>query len=168
MWTKETAGAYLAGMIDADGTVSLLPRRDVSITNTNRDIIHAVTTCLDIIGVTYSIYEIPMSDEKRSDIIRVYIGGQINLRILHDSVPLQCPDKYDRLNKIVHSYRLPLISQKGLADLYYVQKLSQRQIANQLGCYLGTVQLLMKKYGLQPRSREEAQKLRRSKLIHDS
>lgn len=164
MWTKKTAGAYLAGVIDADGTVSLVPNRNVVITNTDWDIIRAASACLEVLNIDHSIYERPRSNERHSNFMRIYIGGRGDLQKLYDNVPLHCSKKHRRLENILNTYVYEPISQEILVDLYYEKEMSQRHIAKLLGRSLRTIQNWMKKYNLMPRSRDEAIALYHSRV----
>lgn len=57
------------------------------------------------------------------------------------------------------SKKAPRLIKEKVEELYYKQKKSLRDIAKEYGCTKQWIQLLMQKYGLERRNRQEAQKV---------
>lgn len=141
-WNYDQAIGYLAAMIDGEGWIGDLKgvhNRAIRIANTEEDIISAVTSCLDYLGITYII----IRDKKPArpnwaKRITVDITRRSNLSYILGHVPFRSLRKRERLERLVSSYRQPLDPDE-VRRLYVDEGLTEQQVANRLGASLKRV-----------------------------
>jgi len=171
LWSKKEAQAYLAAMIDGEGTVSdayvtsqrtghlvRSSARSVRIANTDRTLLVVCGECCELLGIKFRIRErkktrtIPKHWKKAWDPI---ISDRESFRRMCAVVPLQSEDKRERLRVLAASYtdsKRP--SYRRLRDLYCNRCLSLSAVSDILGVSATTVQ-----YGIPRRSNSVAAQL---------
>jgi hypothetical protein len=87
-WTREAAAAYLAGMIDGEGSVTLA---EVVIYNTEDDLIAACERCCQVLGIEYRLHRYERPTGKPIYYLRIRRLG--SLRIVAAEVPIQSARK---------------------------------------------------------------------------
>lgn len=98
---KKTAAAYLAALIDGEGHVS---RRNVSITNTDDDILAAAQACLDKLGIgPHYLYNMGIRDTGNFEVKRIVLHQMQAIERLQRYVPLQCAYKVAALKRLLGS-----------------------------------------------------------------
>jgi DNA-binding transcriptional regulator YiaG len=137
-------GSYLAGMIDADGTVNYQPNggsRRVGITNTNTDIIAVCEEMLTELGIEFNTHSWQPGEAGWSKRYDIHISGRKNLQMVYDLIPLQHPKKKALLETCLSTYveRFVVPSTEELTDLYITQDLSVSEIARRYGVSRRTV-----------------------------
>jgi hypothetical protein len=167
-FTPVEAAAYLAGLIDGEGTVTVPGKthrlRRVSIANTDTAILSAAEQCCEILGIACKRYERKNRPQNWSPAWDVVIYGRMNLDILCTLVPLQAPKKWTKLKALYESYRIyrrhrsewPITEIK---QLYYEENWSFEMLAKKYEVSLGTVHRWFEQSGLQARSNSEGSKL---------
>lgn len=101
--------SYLAAMIDGEGCVSVVRRRDkvvnrmISIVNTEESIITACADACDALGIAWGISERDRSDGRKHQWV-LYICGRENLLLVKAKVPLRSNLKIARLDDALESY----------------------------------------------------------------
>lgn len=146
---KQTAGFYLAALIDGEGTITRCGRksRAVRITNTDLNIISAGTACLAKLGISYKIYKRKSTKGKQA--FDIVVHGEDNFRRVLASVPIQSQEKRKRLNELIGSYvdrhQIP-----NLRRLY--ENNSVAEIAGKTGKPPSVVYYLLKKQNIQRRT----------------
>jgi hypothetical protein len=98
--TRDEARYYLAALIDGEGSVRHPPRREVTIGNTNPEIIERLYECCYTLGLFPTVTH-TQRVPPRKDIIYVSIGGAHNFRLLQE-LALPLADSTKR-RKIVES-----------------------------------------------------------------
>lgn len=154
------AAAYLAGMIDGEGTVSRIGEgRRVRIGSTTPELIEACIEACDVLGIATIRHKDAVSASKRGRIPYhlLSITGRTNLERLQQTVPLRHPEKRARLDAIVTTYvqGFPLTEEELLA-LYHEQSLSPTQIGRLIGRDAKTVWCHLRQTGKPMRSGSEA------------
>lgn len=97
--TKAEARYYLAALIDGEGSVRLPPRREVTVGNTNQEIIDRLYECCSKLGLfptlTYSRRKPPARD-----MMYVSIGGVHNFLLMQKlDLPLADSEKKRRISE---------------------------------------------------------------------
>lgn len=153
----ETA-AWIAGMIDGEGHISMRRRRTIDrvvrIANTDLELISAVVDGLTDIGITSTVLEMKRTtdDPNRRTCWEVNIYGRQNFRLLYDLVPIQSSRKLDALREIVNSYVFPLRPTEGvLRELYEEREMTIKEVAQELSLPPGTVYNWIVKRGIERR-----------------
>ena len=77
---RSWATGFLAGIFDAEGHFGQTVLR---ISNTDLEIIDWIVQCMDVLGFTYVIEQLPFSDRKPMNIVRLKGGLPEQLRFLH-------------------------------------------------------------------------------------
>ena len=105
--TRKEAAAYLAAMVDGEGTVSVAkgprPYRAVRITNTDPDLIEATCECCRRLDITYNVQTKNEADAKRSKCWVVTITNRASIEKVA-KLPLRASSKRWRLGKLISSY----------------------------------------------------------------
>lgn len=143
-------GSYLAGMIDADGTVNYQPNggsRRVGITNTNTDIIAICEEMLTELGIEFSTHSWQPKETGWSKRYDIHISGRKNLQMVYDLIPLQHPKKKALLELCLSTYvkRLVVPGREELTDLYLNQNLSMSEIARHYNVHRSTIRGWLRK-----------------------
>jgi DNA repair photolyase len=81
---REWAAGYLAGIFDAEGSLSQTVFR---IPNTDPEIIGWITRCLKVFGFTFVVEHLPYEDRKPMDVVRLTGGLKEQLRFFHTVRP---------------------------------------------------------------------------------
>jgi hypothetical protein len=152
------AKGYLAGMIDGEGWVGATnptkpsANRAVRISNTDPDLIEALKEVCDLLGITYSIQNIPPRNPKWSQGWSMNISGRDNMQVI-STLPLRAARKRARLDRALASFRVPLDPEElqRLRD----EGLGRPEIARQLGVGIKKVRIAMERHGIQPLTYEE-------------
>jgi DNA repair photolyase len=82
--TREWSAGYLAGIFDAEGSLSQTVFR---IPNTDPEIIGWITRCLRAFGFTFVVEHLPYKDRKPIDVVRMTGGLKEQLRFFHTVHP---------------------------------------------------------------------------------
>src|SRR6266853_3807830 len=110
MFTFEQASAYLAAMIDGEGTVSEpVPgkyNREISIGNTDEDIIAAIKEAFDVLDIGYRVY-LRQPPGNRKPLWNVIVHGRPNMKRIRDNIPIRAMVKLGRLDRVIASYSSP-------------------------------------------------------------
>lgn len=141
--TRDGARYYLAGIIDGEGHVCLRKRgrtretwdRRVEITTTDRGILQATLTALELVGVTS-----PRVYDRQGTNLRAYsicIYGRENYAVLA-TLPLKSA-KLERLQLLAESY-LPRRIARDRAEALVVEHGSERAAARASGIARTTLQ----------------------------
>jgi hypothetical protein len=178
LWSEQTAAAYLAAMIDGEGTVTNAPGRRarqtrmVSISNTDPAIITATTACCDVLRLTYlvrteNVDRYPYAGRRRP-IMHVRIHGRTNFQRLLDTVPIQAPEKRRRLEVIVASYIThAIIDPAEVRRLYNDERHTIPQVAQLLGVGIGPIRRIMREQGMRSRSHESCARAWSTRRSHN-
>ena len=174
--SSAVAAAYLAAMIDGEGTVARFngdrgrDARFVAISNTDHALIAAIEECCNTLGITYTVNdESPAGARSRkynhwTPIRQVRIYGQRNFRLLLAVVPIQAPGKQARLRRLVDSYVIPQpVDLVVLHRLYYDEMQSLARISPVLGIGVKTLRRTMREQGLALRQTERSLKAWRTR-----
>ncbi len=162
--THEAAVAYLAGIIDGEGTVSRpgAKSRAVIVGNTDPAIITATTRCLDTLQIAYKLNEVKGPKRDAQPHLKkcwtVTVGTREGLQLLLDYVPLQAPDKLARLQHAVAAYRPDPPTAEELSFLYEQEKLSSYALAARFGVTPPTIRAWLRLRGIDVRDKASAQK----------
>lgn len=98
------AGAYLAAIIDGEGSVAFYhSTRQVTVTNTDLEIIYAVCHACDLLGITYKVRKDIRYKEGTKDSFTVFIFSLENFKTLSERVPLRSVKRH-RLNQMIDAY----------------------------------------------------------------
>jgi G:T-mismatch repair DNA endonuclease (very short patch repair protein) len=164
LWSQETAAAYLAAMIDGEGTVTnsqgkrARQTRMVSISNTDPAIIVAITACCDVLGLTYRLRtdlpgRWPSKKPQWTAITHVAIHGRANFQRLLDIVPIQAPEKRRRLEVIAASYvDRVVVDPVDVRRLYECDGHTMQEVGALLGVGTKVIARLMREQGMRSRS----------------
>ncbi len=154
--TPKQAAAYLAGMIDGEGSITMVRKqvRTVVIVNTDIDLIDACAECYDTLGISYHRYQRRYSGQnpKWADkhILQVY--GQGNIERIYELVPIRSKAKRATLEAMMGSWRKPQPTKEELERLYVGQGWSYKQLMEHFNIRsAATVSRLMRSYGIEPR-----------------
>lgn len=152
----EAAAHYLAALIDGEGCVrfgqtTLSRHRYVVITNTERALIDAAEAALEALGIGYTT-RFREDRAERENVLGnrplwdVTVSRRDELERLHELVPLRHPEKAAKLKAIVESY----MPRRDIAKIraLYLDGLSMRQIAEQVGWPASTVQYHVSQMGI--------------------
>jgi DNA repair photolyase len=82
--TREWSAGYLAGIFDAEGSLS---RHVFRIPNTDPEIIGWITRCMKAFGFTFVVEHLPYTDRKAMDVVRLTGGLKEQLRFFHTVHP---------------------------------------------------------------------------------
>ncbi len=82
--TRDWSAGYLAGIFDAEGSLSQTVFR---IPNTDPEIIGWIAACLKVFGFTFVIEHLPFEDRKSMDVVRLTGGLKEQLRFFHTVRP---------------------------------------------------------------------------------
>lgn len=154
-WTETACAWYLAAIIDGEGWVRKPDPKfghgQLTVANTDMDVIEATIRCLDSLGIKYARYHYAYPPESRRQPVDVLsITGRSNLRIVYERVPIQTRRKRERLAGLLvlpPPPREPL-DPVALRRLYYDQRLTVREVAQQLGVGYKRVQYAMTAHGM--------------------
>jgi intein-encoded DNA endonuclease-like protein len=109
--TEEVAAAYLAGMIDGEGTVYINSKvgkdchRIVVITNTDVSLLEACQSACVLLDISCRVQLRTKSiNTRHKDVYELAITDSKSFRILAEKVPVQAVHKREALEKIIHSY----------------------------------------------------------------
>lgn len=166
---QREAAAYVAGMIDGEGSVSVAltglhagaryGKRSVRICNTDRDLIDACAEALDLLDIRYRINGWqPRAGHRYA--WEIAISRRPELERILAVVPIRSARKRERLGEAVASYcyraseREP--AEAELRSLYLDERLSMRQIGERCGVSVVTVQRWLGRIGVARRGRREA------------
>lgn len=162
-FTSQEAAAYLAAMIDGEGTVSVhsarSSNRTVRIANTDWELILAVEECCALLDIGCVIRKrLPPAKKNWKIGWDVTISGRANLKKVKAAVPLRSPQKIRRLDQLLASYSRPQMPTKEqLVRMYVDEKKSYAEIMKAFGVgSTNTVSYWLKKHGIPPRTRSEA------------
>lgn len=129
MFTEEQAAAYLAGLIDGEGTVAKV-NQAVSMGNTDYEIIEAWQECCAILGLHSTVYGPRQPRGNRKPYWEVYIRSRDSLRRVLDVVPIRASCKRELLVQALARYKYsPQPSREWLHQKYVVEQLTGPQIA---------------------------------------
>lgn len=163
LWSEQTAAAYLAAMIDGEGTVTNFRgdrkrhARRISISNTDPAIIAAIVACCDVLGVTYRLRtdlpgRWPSKKPQWTAITHVAIYGRANFQALLD-IPIQAPEKRRRLHVLVASYvDHVVIDPAEVRRLYADERRTIVDVAAIQGVGVKVICRIMREQGMQSRS----------------
>lgn len=163
--SPETAAAYLAALIDGEGCVTNVATpgfktRAVMIANSDPAIIEATKFCLDILGIAYRVNEIKTPSYKKRtkrQFWNVQIGCRVDLEKIFSLIPIQCPEKYNKLKLLIESYKIDKIPTKEvLSKLYLDEKKSSYAIAAIYNVTAPTVRAWIHEHGIKMRNKSEA------------
>jgi hypothetical protein len=162
------AAAYLAAMIDGEGSVDFLAgpaaRRAVYVFNTDPDIIAAVIECCAALGIRHT-FRADTSTARRKQGWKVGIYGREGLEIILGRVPIRSRRKLETLRAAVGSYkparRRP--SADELRELYVERGESLERIGEMFGYTPTQVRNWMHGLGIPRRTQQEAWVLRRAR-----
>ncbi len=112
-FTKAEAAAYLAGMIDGEGTITLCystnvhPLRRIAISGTETDILEGCVRACEVLGIYSRIYRRtepsrPLHWAQGWDVV---IYGRDNFERIAGSVPLQSGRKRAKLDELLATYK---------------------------------------------------------------
>jgi DNA-binding transcriptional regulator YiaG len=157
--TREQAIGYLAGIIDGEGSVCGGSNRHVAIANTDRAIIDATVTACEAVGIEPRVngpYQ-PRSRKKWSEFWVVVIRGPANLQLASE-LPLAATKKREALIELAtfpcrRYTRTSEIPAEELRALYEGRRLTQGEVAAEMGVAKSTVERWMQKAGIPCRPR---------------
>lgn len=135
---RDTAGAYLAAMIDGEGYIPKQTARghghSIEIANTEEDIIAATAEACDVLKIAYRIQSKPAATENRRAAYVLRIGAIDNLVRVQKLVPIQSARKRGNLDGILANYikNTPLPMIEELMAMYQ-SGLSASAIAKRYG-----------------------------------
>jgi len=162
-FNAETASAYLAAMIDGEGTVAIPApsnrNRVVRITNTDWGLIEAVAECCDVLCVDVRIVERagtkrPAHWARAWDVV---ISKREALERLLAMVPLRSTKKLERLKAIVETYRPRRPTPAELHQWYIVEQRSFAEIMRITHAKsTGTVAGWLRRAGIKARDHSDA------------
>ncbi len=163
--TKDEAAAYLAAMIDGEGSVyapewKTSNRRQVCISNTDWDIICATTRCCDVLGVPYRLDVRLKNGNGILPIHRVRIGTTAAIATLAATVPVQCKRKMEGLRRAAipaPPRGLPIAAEE-LKRLYWDEDVPVVEIAKAYGVKKATVYSWFYKLGVPRRPMAEVKR----------
>lgn len=128
--TKQDTLDLLGGLFDTDGCVSFRKEySNISLTQSNKEILEEVKILLRKIGVNCSIiYNKPIIKEKRKDKkgwYRLSIGGRINITNFYNNIKFLVKSKQDKLDNIIEYYnnnlsKKPCSYNTDLFDVYKI------------------------------------------------
>ena len=161
--SKEEAAAYLAGIIDGEGTIGRygkdgIQSRRVSICGTESDIMSAVGEALTVLELPYSVsyaeYPPELGWASRIDI---YIrGGRKSFQRLYEVVPIQSARKKRLLEDLLQSYRPERKSKEWLNTEYIQKERSLSSIAEECNVSPATIRNWLHSSGITCRSLSDA------------
>ena len=169
--TRQEAAAYLAGMIDGEGSVSVARtglhagakygKRSVRISNTERDLVDAVCEAYDVLDIRYRINGWQPSDNPSYRYAwEVVVSRRPDLERIFALVPIQSTRKRARLKDAVSSYCYRASEREPAAEvlhrLYVLERRSMRMIGAQYDVSVCTVQTWLKRIGVARRGKREA------------
>ena len=111
--TPEFAAVYLAAMIDGEGCVSVsndtkggrkYSNRQVSIANTDIDIIVTCVAALQVLGIECWLSEREPSGNNPKGIIQIFVSHRHGFEQIAKLVPIQSERKREKLEDILASY----------------------------------------------------------------
>ncbi len=105
--SRKEAAAYLAAIIDGEGTVSVArgakPFRAVRIINTDPDIIEATMECCRRLGIDSRVSVKNIASERKQKCWVVTISSKRNIEKV-SKLPIRARSKRERLLKLLSSY----------------------------------------------------------------
>lgn len=153
--SKGQAAAWLAGIIDGEGSVAMRSvkgtqgfAREVRITNTSERLLDAVREALDLLGVPHTTYD--RSERERlgsKPIFDLVVSRKENLELLLRVLPLRS-EKADQLKASVESYIRPGKPPREELLALVEAGLSDKQIAEKYGVTPGAPWYWRKSYGI--------------------
>lgn len=155
--TETQAAAYLAGMIDGEGTIGQYNAiRRVTICNTDYALIEACAEACDTLGLPYAIYpaEAARGRAKRWDLN--FRGGKPTFERILREIPIRSPGKRARLAAMLETYRRPRRPPRAELEAYYLEGASYSALGERYGVGVSTIQNWMRQLGIPARSYSEA------------
>jgi len=155
-FTKDTAAAYLAAMIDGEGTVGYQSdgrhsiRRHVSIANTENSIIEACKKAAETLGIPYTVTVKKPQNPTHKECWNVNFDSREAFTMLN-TLPLGSQLKKARIERLVKSYKHSQLTKEVIVSLYNDEELSIHAIAKKLGVKYGRIQHFMKTSGIEAR-----------------
>lgn len=130
---KAQAAAYLAGMIDGEGHVSIRRNRSVSVSNTDWELIEAVVECCELLGLHQTVQKLATRPPRKPG-WQVMITGKESLSVIEEIVPLHCSRKRTALAEAIATYKYKKRPpQEWLEQKYLVEGLTLQQVAEAWG-----------------------------------
>lgn len=159
---EDAARWWLAGIIDGEGSVGQRKHkgkkqgftREVRITNTDESIIAASKAALDLLGVTYKLYERRDRAERANvfgtkPLFDIVISNKEGMDVILDRVPLRCEYKAEKLKTAVGSYVRKNRPPQHELEAHIAAGLSDAKIAAVYGVTAGAVWFWRKHYGIE-------------------
>lgn len=116
------AGAYLAAMIDGEGSVDVTRDRCVRIANTEQSIIEAIQACCAVLGIDYNVQIRHRDGYAPVTIIGIYGKDQLTKLL---ELPIQSAKKKAKLEQAIVSFKRATYIRKR-------NQPSKRQIASMI------------------------------------
>lgn len=170
------SASYVAAMIDGEGSVyyqlnynsGYARSRFVSISNTDDDIINAVSDALSDLDIDHSIYW-HYDRRGRKPLSYVYIMGRESLTKVAELVPIQSKRKQDKLAAALASYRdIARPQDEEIRSLYLDQKMSVNRVADHLNADPTYVKIRLRAMEImRTRSQAASNRPRISKVVVD-
>lgn len=156
--SKAQAAAYLAGMIDGEGTIGQYnANRKVAISNTDYALIEACAEACDVLGIKYAIYprNHPQPRCKAGWDLTIR-GGRRSYEVLLRDVPIRSPNKRARLAAMLETYRRTRRPPRVDLEADYLAGMSYADLGRKYNCQISTIQGWMRQLGIPARSYSEA------------
>lgn len=148
MFTEEQAAAYLAGLIDGEGTVAKV-NQAVSMGNTDYEIVEAWQECCSILGLQSTVYGPRKPRGNRKPFWEVYIRSRDSLQRVFDVVPIRTTRKRELLAEALSRYKYSSRPPKEwLHQKYVVEHLTGPQIAELCDTSYNRVYKWLRDYGI--------------------
>jgi hypothetical protein len=145
--------AYLAAMIDGEGSVS--HRRHVAVYNTEPELIAACAECCNALGITYQIRTHAPARGAAKPVLELRVYGRDNFERIA-TLPLRHPDKISRLRAMLGTYKPRPPSADQLRRWYLDEELSVAMIARRIGRSDNFVHHRLRDHDIPVRSLSEA------------
>jgi hypothetical protein len=152
--SEREAAAWLSGIIDGEGSVSMRPVRgsrsfvrEIRVTNTDEKLLAGVTAALDLLGVAWIRYD--RSERERlgtKPIFDIVVSRKANLERLAATLTLRSA-KADQLDHMLGSWIRPGVPPEGELRAMVATE-GDAAIARRFGVTPGAVWSWRRKYGI--------------------
>jgi hypothetical protein len=141
---REYAAAYLAGMIDGEGTVPRASKRsnkvEIRIVNTDPTLILACRACCETLELRYRIARLNSPSKRKPHLQPIWsfsISSRSSLQRVADQVPILAAHKRKNLQDALKTFKRPPYALEPTKDVLTQLYLVEKKTFNEICCITG-------------------------------